>query len=50
LYHHVKRIKSDFNDKFANMNKFIIHNIRAIRIRAVYDEEGLSAAQELAQH
>lgn len=29
------------------MNKFIIHNIRTIRIRAAYEEGGLDLAKEV---
>lgn len=49
LHAHIKKMKAHFVD-IPNMSTFIVHNIRALRIRDVYNKQGLEAAQKIGKH
>lgn len=48
--YHVSNLKKDPHFQYDGLSSFIIHNLRAIKIRDIDEKFGLKAASEFAQH
>lgn len=49
LHAHIRKLRVKFPG-IKNIDKFIVHNIRTLRLINIYEAKGLKAAQEFAGH